>query len=229
MAKGVRSGTDQPLTAEELASAAKAFAGKNGSSVPEQERKAFLLNFIKKDMVRDAVDIKSDFGARTHPVTGDTSKMHYGTDVGTGRAYATLRAPKAGTITTAIFQGETSRWKNGNYIKMRHDDGSVSVFLHLHTIDEKIRPVTAGQQKETITSQDQIPESQKSRAPFSQRTGEERAGGRDGVNKIRVEQGDVLGTIGTSGTSTGIHLHWQFSSQKDPYDIVFNKWGNKLA
>ena len=229
MAKGVRSGTDQPLTAEELATAAKAFAGKNGSSVPEQERKAFLLNFIKKDMVRDAVDIKSDFGARTHPVTGDTSKMHYGTDVGTGRTYATLRAPRAGTITTAIFQGETSRWKNGNYIKMRHDDGSVSVFLHLHTIDEKIRPVIAGQQKETITSQDQIPASQKSRAPFSQRTGEERAGGRDGVNKIRVEQGDVLGTIGTSGTSTGIHLHWQFSSQKDPYDIVFNKWGNKLA
>ena len=229
MAKGVESGTSRIFSDEELASAAEMFKGKNGDLVPSQERKAFLLNFIRQDMVQDAVDIKSDFGNRTHPVTGRAGKMHFGTDVGTGRKNSVLRAPRAGTITTAIFQGETSRWKNGNYIKMRHDDGSVSVFLHLHTIDEKIRPIIPGQQKETITSQDQLPKSQQSKAPFSQRLGEERAGGREGVQKIRVEKGDVLGTVGTSGTSTGIHLHWQFSSQEDPYDVVFNKWGVALV
>ena len=231
MSKGILGGHSQKYLgkASGATGPGQAFKGANGKPVPNEERKTFLLEFIKKDMVRDAVDIKSDFGGRTHPVTGRAGKMHYGVDVGTGRKNSILRAPKDGTITTAIFQGETSRWKNGNYIKMKHDDGTVSIFLHLHTIDEKIRPVIPGKTKEVITKKDQIPKSQKSKAPFSQRKGEERAGGRERVQKIKVKKGDVLGTVGTSGTSTGIHLHWQFSDQRDPYAVVFDDWEFSVA
>ena len=210
-------------------SAAGQFVGKNGEPIPSSERKQYLLNFIKKDMVREAVDIKSDFGGRTHPVTGEASKMHYGVDVGTGRKNAVLRAPFDGVVTVAKFQGETSRWKNGNYVKIRHTDGNESIFLHLHTISESIRPVIAGAQKQTLKDQSEIPASQQSRAPWSQRVGEERAGGRAPNTKIQVKKGDIIGTIGTSGTSTGIHLHWQFSSKKDPYAVVFQDWDFPVA
>jgi hypothetical protein len=227
--KGSAAGYANPGSYGSAGSTAGQFRGENGEPIPSTERKQYLLNFVKQDMVREAVEIRSDFGGRTHPETGEASKAHYGVDVATNRKHAILRAPQGGTVTVAKFQGETSRWKNGNYVKIRHEDGTESIFLHLHTIDESIRPLKAGAQKKTIQEPKEIPASQYSSSPFSQRKGEERAEGRGPNTQLRVKKGDIIGTIGTSGSSTGIHLHWQFSSQEDPYAVVFEKWKFPIA
>ncbi len=205
-------------------SPSQSFTDENGNPIAAEDRKNNLLSFVKEVMVPSAIRITSDYAKRTHPVTGDPAKHHYGVDVGVGGATGVkLYAPRKGKITVAKFQDEAgSYWANGNYIKLRHDDGNESVFLHLQTISDKIRPIDGT--PEVITSPEQIPLNQKSAAPFSQRAGEQRSGGRPKLGVVTVEKGDLLGTIGTSGRSTGIHLHWQFSSQADPYAIVFGQW-----
>lgn len=41
-----------------------------------------------------------------------------------------------------------------------------------------------------------------------------------------VEQGQELGTIGTTGASTGIHLHWEVRNKMKPTDPI--KWLAKV-
>ena len=101
------------------------------------------------------------------------------------------------------------------------------MFLHLHTISEKLRPVSVGSQPSVITKRSDIPAGQESKADFDDRAGEQRSAGRDPMpGPVSVSKGQLLGTIGTSGTSTGIHLHWQFEDGKDPYLVVFGDWPN---
>ena len=40
--------------------------------------------------------------------------------------------------------------------------------------------------------------------------------------KQKIKQGDVLGIMGTTGASTGVHLHWEVRSKNIPIDPM--KW-----
>jgi len=218
-------------------SGSRAFKGANGEPIKTTERKRFLLEFARQVMVTDAVEIKSDFGNRAHPETsGNPTRHHNGIDISTNRKHSVLRAPMDGTVILADFQGEPGApgsWKNGNWIKIRHTDGTISIYLHLHTIDQFLRPGVSTKRL-TVTADNKlvgVPNTQKSSSPASQRVGEERHDGRQKLKQggVPVKKGDILGTIGTSGSSTGIHLHWQFGGKKDPYAVVFTKWNFRIA
>ena len=76
-----------------------------------------------------------------------------------------------------VYQLESSF---GNYIILKHDDGTESYYCHL--------------------------------ASFA-------AGIAEGV---RVSKGQMIGIMGTSGNSSGIHLHFEWSGG-DPYDLVYKE------
>jgi len=203
------------------------FKDENGELVEPKIRKSEMLAYIKQHLVPGAVGLRSDYGSRFHPVL-KKAKMHFGVDVSTGRKLGVeIIAPSDGTVTVAKFQDEISRWRNGNYIKFKHDTGETSVYLHLHTISEALRPVNPVETKKVITNpkdRTQIPESQDTGAPADQRIGEERSGGRMAMTgPLPVKKGTVLGTIGTSGSSTGIHLHWSMGNNEDPYGAI-KRW-----
>ena len=68
--------------------------------------------------------ITSDFGYRDHPVDGEV-KFHYGVDIAAAEG-TPIGAFADGTVIYAGI-GEI----NGNYIKIRHDDGYVSLYAHM--------------------------------------------------------------------------------------------------
>jgi len=238
-AKGTASGLlnsfDKPGNSAQKANEALTmkhqFKDENGELVEPKIRKSEMLAYIKQHLVPGAVGLRSDYGSRFHPVL-KKAKMHFGVDVSTGRKLGVeIIAPSDGTVTIARFQGEVGdKWKNGNYIKFKHNTGETSVYLHLHTISETLRPVNPAETKKVITDpkdRTQIPESQDTGAPADQRIGEERSGGRMAMTTpLRVKKGTVLGTIGTSGSSTGIHLHWSMGNNEDPYGAI-KRWNAK--
>ncbi len=87
--------------------------------------------------------ITSEFGVRVHPVTGETSKMHYGIDIA-AEWKSEVIAIEEGTVT---FAGE-----NGGYgycIEIEHEingEKVYSVYAHLFRIDVEVGDtVTKGQ------------------------------------------------------------------------------------
>lgn len=121
------------------------------------------------------VNITSPFGDRV--MNGETV-FHSGIDIANGSAAGEVNiiASKAGEViyptdTSNISYGTGSYGNTdggglGNYVKIRHSDGTITVYGHMYA--------------DSITV----------------RAGE------------TVEQGQVIGKMGTSGSSTGVHLHF---------------------
>lgn len=127
--------------------------------------------------VKGKYSITSEFGWRTHPITGKR-RLHAGVDIVTGRANASIIAPEAGIV----LEARKSTAPGGGYgwfVKYRGFSGAVHLMAHL--VEGSIA-VKKGQ---------------------------------------AILQGQKLGVMGTTGASTGIHLHWEVRG-KVPVDPI--KW-----
>lgn len=73
----------------------------------------------------------SDYGSRINPATSSTIEYHNGID---------LQAP-AGTDVYAMFNGKVleagDNWAMGNYVRIQHGSGVISLYGHLSTISVK--------------------------------------------------------------------------------------------
>lgn len=108
--------------------------------------------------------VSSRFGPRTHPVTGELNKMHYGVDLSTNGQHTPIYASRAGVVIVNSYQ-----WNGaGYYVTIDHGDGYRSVYMHMC----KKSDVKVGQ---------------------------------------FVAAGEVIGCVGTTGASTGMHLHFGIS------------------
>lgn len=71
--------------------------------------------------------VSSEYGARTHPITGEVSKMHYGMDIdGFGHDGGDIVACDNGVVTTV---GYNSGY--GNYIVVDHGNGMQTLYAHM--------------------------------------------------------------------------------------------------
>jgi murein DD-endopeptidase MepM/ murein hydrolase activator NlpD len=118
---------------------------------------------VARSLMRTPVDgarVSSKFGFRIHPVLGYL-KLHGGIDfaapVGTP-----IYASGAGTLEFCGPKGP-----NGNFIKIMHDNGWETLYLHMNRF-------AAGM-----------------------------------AQGVRVMQGQQIGEVGTTGRSTGPHLHYE--------------------
>lgn len=117
----------------------------------------------------DSARISSQFGMRTHPILG-YQKLHRGTDFAAPTGTPVFASGNA----TVEFAGP--KGPNGNFIRLHHDNGWETLYLHLNRILPGVTP-----------------------------------GG-------RVAQGQQIGEIGTTGRSTGPHLHYEVHIDGEPVD-----------
>lgn len=68
--------------------------------------------------------VSSDYGYRTHPITGEKQKMHYGIDF-PAPSGTPIVAAKAGTVLAAGYSSSM-----GNYVIIDHGGGISSVYMH---------------------------------------------------------------------------------------------------
>lgn len=110
--------------------------------------------------------VRSSWGFRTHPVTGEVRKHHAGVDWGAPRG-TEVRSVSSGAVVRVDQDGVGSGRFNGNAVWVRTRDPEIGTMLlaYLHLDKASVR---AGEQ---------------------------------------VMAGDVLGTVGTTGRSSGPHLH----------------------
>ena len=108
----------------------------------------------------EAARISSGFGPRGHPILGFV-KMHRGTDFAAPTGTPIFAAGDA-VVTVAGFRGA-----NGNFVRLRHDNGWETLYLHMNRIADGIAP------------------------------------------GARIGQGQQIGEVGTTGRSTGPHLHYE--------------------
>ncbi len=121
--------------------------------------------------------ITSEFGWRTHPISGK-KRLHAGVDIVTGRKNSAIIAPEDGLV----IEAKKSTAPGGGYgyfVKYKGISGATHLLAHL--VEGSI----------TVKKGD------------------------------RVKQGQKLGVMGTTGASTGIHLHWEVRG-KVPVDPI--KW-----
>ena len=72
-------------------------------------------------------NVSSDYGTRTHPITGEVSRMHYGMDIdGYGHDGGDIVACDGGVVTTV---GYNSGY--GNYIIVDHGNGMQTLYAHM--------------------------------------------------------------------------------------------------
>ncbi|MFV0623288.1 M23 family metallopeptidase [Sphingomonas sp. ac-8] len=117
----------------------------------------------------EAARISSGFGMRGHPILGFV-KMHRGTDFAAPTGTPIFAAGDA----TVSFAGP--KGANGNFVRLRHDNGWETLYLHMNRIAGGIAP------------------------------------------GARVLQGTQIGEVGTTGRSTGPHLHYEVHIDGNPVD-----------
>lgn len=113
---------------------------------------------IPSRMPVEGVRLSSDFGMRTHPVTGQL-RGHKGVDLA-GRVGTPIYATGSGVVSRASWYGSY-----GLYVAIEHGSKIQTRYAHMSRLN-----VAEGQ---------------------------------------RVEKGDVIGFIGSTGRSTGPHLHYE--------------------
>ncbi|KQM27591.1 MULTISPECIES: M23 family metallopeptidase [unclassified Sphingomonas] len=128
----------------------------------------------------DAARISSGFGMRGHPILG-FRKMHRGTDFAAPTGTPVFAAGDA-TVTFATMKGP-----NGNFVRLRHDNGWETLYLHLNRIAPAIVPGS------------------------------------------RVGQGTQIGEVGTTGRSTGPHLHYEVHIEGQAVDPMSIETGGGRA
>lgn len=106
---------------------------------------------------------------RSHPITGER-KQHNGIDIA-APAGTPIHAPASGVVASNDFQ----KGGAGNYVTLRHDDGSESKYLHM----QQRSPLEVGS---------------------------------------RIEAGATIGRVGSTGSSTGPHLHYELWKDGAPVD-----------
>lgn len=124
----------------------------------------------------DGARISSPFGMREHPVLG-FMKLHRGTD---------FAAPTGTPIFAsgdAVVEFAGLKGPNGNFVKLRHDNGWETLYLHMNRI---LPGITVG---------------------------------------ARVVQGRQIGEVGTTGRSTGPHLHYEVHIDGQPTDPLALQMG----
>lgn len=72
-------------------------------------------------------NVSSDYGTRTHPITGEVSRMHYGMDIdGYGHDGGDIVACDGGVVTTVGYNNGY-----GNYIIVDHGNGMQTLYAHM--------------------------------------------------------------------------------------------------
>lgn len=97
----------------------------------DEEGKNLKRQFLKSPLA--SVRVTSRYGMRYHPVLG-RQKMHRGIDYGAPTG-TPIRAVADGRVAFAGRKGA-----NGNLIVLRHANGYTTLYAHLHTIADGIRP-----------------------------------------------------------------------------------------
>jgi len=117
----------------------------------------------------EAARISSGFGMRGHPILGFV-KMHRGTD------FAAPTGTPIFAAGDALVEFAAPKGPNGNFVRLRHDNGWETLYLHMNRFAPGI---AAG---------------------------------------MRVAQGQQIGEVGTTGRSTGPHLHYEVHIDGQPVD-----------
>ena len=154
------------LSAEIIASGGRDIKVTSNDEIPENVSvNDYKLN--QKMILPLKGKITSNFGVRTHPISGDL-RFHAGIDIA---------AEKGANIYSAfdgeIVEADYDNW-NGNFIKIKHDNGIMTVYCHCENLN-----VNKGQ-------------------------------------KIRA--GEVIATVGSTGSSTGPHLHFELRIDNVSYN-----------
>lgn len=125
-----------------------------------------------RSLMRTPVDgarVSSKFGYRIHPIKG-YQKLHRGTDFAAPTGTPVFASGSA-TVISASYAGGA-----GNLVKLQHENGWVTKYMHLNT--------------------------------FAPGMG----------SGARVTQGQKIGEVGSTGASTGPHLHYEVWIENEPVD-----------
>ena len=128
---------------------------------------------VVRSLMRTPVDgarVSSTFGMRVHPVLG-FQKLHKGID------FAAAVGTPVFASGDGVIESATPSESAGNWIRLRHDNGWETVYMHLN----RFAPGIAG-------------------------------------SGARVHQGQEIGEVGTTGRSTGPHLHYELHINNEPVD-----------
>lgn len=110
------------------------------------------------------VKVTSKYGKRTHPITGEKGKMHYGTDLISDAGDKNIYALEDGYVQKTVKNQSKATTGYGNYIWVRYPRINRSI-MYAHCKSIKLK------------------------------------------KGDKVKKGTVIAIIGSTGASTGVHLH----------------------